>query len=196
MALAMILLFLGAAIFGRVYLHYRETGDFGIRPARPEASVSAKISSGLVILVFAGLLLVSLAAHQGYLHDTLTLSSIWKVAGTLICIAGILLTCIAQQQMGAEWRMGVDPSEKTRLITHGLYAHIRNPIYSGIMLFGLGMFPLLPHWITAVLLVIGYLSIELHVRRVEEPYLRKLHGQAYGDYQQTAGRYLPLRRRA
>jgi protein-S-isoprenylcysteine O-methyltransferase Ste14 len=35
------------------------------------------------------------------------------------------------------------------------------------------------------------LGMELHVRRVEEPYLHWAHGDAYRDYAARVGRFVP-----
>ena len=39
-----------------------------------------------------------------------------------------------------------------------------------------------------LLLLVG---IELQVRRIEEPYLARVHGTAYADYAARTGRFLP-----
>jgi protein-S-isoprenylcysteine O-methyltransferase Ste14 len=50
---------------------------------------------------------------------------------------------------------------------------------------------LVPTWISIVGLVLLVGSVELQVRLVEEPYLRRLHGSAYAGYVAAVGRFLP-----
>jgi protein-S-isoprenylcysteine O-methyltransferase Ste14 len=60
-----------------------------------------------------------------------------------------------------------------------------------MLTFGLGVALLTPNpvaWLGFILLIA---SIELQVRRVEEPYLLRRHGDAYRAYTARAGRFLP-----
>ena len=93
--------------------------------------------------------------------------------------------------MGAAWRFGVDETERTDLVTSGLYSLVRNPIYSGVFLFCIGLLVLLPHIYMLFFLILAYSSIELQVRFVEEPHLHRLHGAMYEQYASHAGRYFP-----
>ena len=84
--------------------------------------------------------------------------------------------------MGASWRPSVDYTERTELVRHGLFAVIRNPIFTFIIVTAAGMALMTPN-VVALAGVVGlWLGIEIHVRRVEEPYLRwarrlpRLHG--------------------
>jgi len=42
-----------------------------------------------------------------------------------------------------------------------------------------------------VSVVMVYISIEIHVRYVEEPYLHMVHKESFKQYTQKVGRYLP-----
>ena len=191
MALAMIIVFIVVAVVGRGILQYQLTGDYGIRTANRSSSVTAKFSTVLITIVFVGVTIISILSTFTVFDAELQLGIYSKVVGVLLCLGGIILTSISQIQMGKEWRIGVDDNEKTKLITHGLYSTIRNPIYTGVILFGLGLVVLVPHLSMIVFATLGYIAIELHVRKVEEPYLKKLHGQAFIDYEKTTGRYTP-----
>ncbi len=35
--------------------------------------------------------------------------------------------------MGASWRIGVNPDERTKLVTGGVFAHVRKPISTAIL---------------------------------------------------------------
>jgi hypothetical protein len=54
-------------------------------------------------------------------------------AGLVIAFAGVVLTLAAQRQTGASWRIGVDAGERTVLVIGGLFAHLRNPIFTGML---------------------------------------------------------------
>lgn len=92
--------------------------------------------------------------------------------------------------MGASWRIGVAADERTELVTSGIYARVRNPIFTCVLATVVG-FCLM--WPTAAMLAgfaLLWLAIELQVRRVEEPHLARVHGAAWAEYCRHTGRYL------
>jgi len=85
--------------------------------------------------------------------------------------------------------MGVDVSETTALFSTGIYHLVRNPVYTGVAIFQLGMTVLLPQTATIAFVLFGLLSIDLHVRYVEKPYLAKIHGERFIRYRVSTGAY-------
>jgi protein-S-isoprenylcysteine O-methyltransferase Ste14 len=49
-------------------------------------------------------------------------------------LAGLLVTLPAQRAIGESWRIGVDPDERTELVTAGLFGRLRTPIFTGMLL--------------------------------------------------------------
>jgi protein-S-isoprenylcysteine O-methyltransferase Ste14 len=107
---------------------------------------------------------------------------------------GVLGTVVAQAQMGRSWRAGVDPNEKTVLITGGLFSLVRNPIYVSMIAAGAGMALVVFNALTAVSAVAILLGSEILVRGVEEPYLRSVHGEAFESYAARTPRFIGVRR--
>ena len=93
--------------------------------------------------------------------------------------------------MGNSWRIGVDASETTSLVRHGVFGLVRNPIYAAMFVFWLGSTLIAPNIVAIVGYVLLTVSIELQVRFVEEPYLLKVHGESYREYASTVGRFVP-----
>ncbi len=112
-------------------------------------------------------------------------------AGIAVAVLGIVVVLVAQLQMGASWRIGVDPDERTPLIVSGLYARIRNPIYTGMVLFALGQVLLLPGIWAGAALAAMVVGVEIQVRAVEEPFLAATHGRVFTDWTERAGRFVP-----
>jgi protein-S-isoprenylcysteine O-methyltransferase Ste14 len=111
--------------------------------------------------------------------------------GVVAMLGGLLLTLIAQSSMGASWRIGVDATEKTHLVTTGLYSIVRNPIFTGMGLFGLGLVLVWPNFASVASLGFLVIGVELQVRFVEEPYLKRVHGEAWTAWASRVGRFLP-----
>ena len=190
-ALTLYLVFLVFAVGGRIALHYLATGDHGIRTVKRTASNTAKCASVLLLTSFAATFVLSCLDAVGMVQPQVDLGESANMLGAAISLAGIALMIVSQYQMGAAWRFGVDQAEKTDLVTGGLYALARNPIYSGVFLFCTGLLVLLPHILMLFFLATAWLSIELQVRFVEEPHLRGLHGADYEKYAEQTGRYFP-----
>ena len=106
-------------------------------------------------------------------------------------MVGIVATVYAQLDMGDSWRIGVDPSETTTLVRSGVFGWVRNPIFTAMMTFGLGIALVTPNLVAIAGLCCWSITIELQVRVVEEPYLLTVHGDAYRDYLASVGRFVP-----
>ena len=109
--------------------------------------------------------------------------------GWTIYASGIAVIVVAQAQMGRAWRIGID-DKPTSLVTTGLYARVRNPIYLGVILVGLGLAALTPSPWTIASAVAYAVMIRVQVA-YEESHLLALHGDAYRDYLARVGRFLP-----
>jgi protein-S-isoprenylcysteine O-methyltransferase Ste14 len=109
----------------------------------------------------------------------------------VVTAAGIVATLWAQGAMGDSWRIGVDPDEKTGLVTAGPFAVVRNPIFSAMTVAAAGIVLLASNIVAIAALVVLVAAIALQVRVVEEPYLRQVHGEAYLGYASKVGRLVP-----
>lgn len=112
-------------------------------------------------------------------------------AGLVLAGLGIALTFWAQLAMGASWRIGVDPGERTTLVTDGPFAVVRNPIFSTMALTAVGLTLMAPTVAGLVALAVMVVALELQVRAVEEPYLRSVHGAVFDAYATCTGRFVP-----
>ena len=175
----------------RSFIQKRATGDSGIRPGAfaDDASWVERVAYVLLFLAFAGGIAAPVAAMAGL--DPLTDHQAVRLGGLLVAMAGIVLTYMAQLAMGAEWRIGVDRDEATGLVTYGMFAIVRNPIFTAMIFTAVGVAALVPNLIAITALVCLVVAIELQVRLVEEPHLLNLHGPAYRDYATRVGRFVP-----
>jgi protein-S-isoprenylcysteine O-methyltransferase Ste14 len=130
--------------------------------------------------------LLGVVTPEGVLHAP------WiQNAGIVIAVIGIAATVYAQLDMGDSWRIGVDPSETTTLVRSGVFGWVRNPIFTAMITFGVGITLVTPNPVALAGLVLLVATIELQVHIVEEPYLLTVHGDAYRDYLASVGRFVP-----
>jgi protein-S-isoprenylcysteine O-methyltransferase Ste14 len=114
-----------------------------------------------------------------------------QAAGALCFVAGITATLWAQFAMGDSWRIGVDASERTALVSRGPFRLVRNPIFTAMFAATIGLALLVPNVVAFLTVAAMVLALEIQVRLVEEPYLAVVHGDAYRRYAASAGRFLP-----
>jgi protein-S-isoprenylcysteine O-methyltransferase Ste14 len=192
LALALYLMFLAIAFGWRSWLQWRRTGDLGFRGFSRRASAVervAEIGFALVIAVFG---LLPIGSLLGLVPPIAWLDRPAPHAlGALLVGAGTESTVVAQLHMGESWRIGVDASEVTPLVRRGLFAHVRNPIYTGMLSAALGFVLLTPSQLAVANWLLLAAAIELQVRVVEEPYLLRSHGQAYEAWAREVGRFVP-----
>lgn len=182
-----------AAFVWRSYLVWKRTG---INPVVFKGSDDAHDFIGRVFkLVFAVLVGVVIVysffpgAYQ-YLMPIPWLGRTWlRSVGVILLIASLLWTILAQARMGESWRIGIDSERKTKLVQTGLFRISRNPIFLGIMVTLLGLFLVIPNAITLVILVLGVVIINVQVR-LEEEYLKAMHGDQYTGYIQRVRRWI------
>jgi protein-S-isoprenylcysteine O-methyltransferase Ste14 len=182
----------GALAIGfRAWLQRRWTGAWGIvgvrRGAGP-AAIGAAVSLGATQIAIAAAPILALAGTVRPVAGPGTWSL--AVAGFLLA-AGTAGTLWAQVAMGPAWRIGLDPDERTELVTGGPFRWIRNPIYSSMVLFDTGIALLVPS-LVAIIGVLGLVvAVQLQVRLVEEPYLLRWHRDGYRHWVARTGRFVP-----
>lgn len=85
--------------------------------------------------------------------------------------------------------MGIDTDRPDRLITGGIFAFSRNPIYVAFAIILIGEFLILPTWIMLLYIIAATWLFHRQVLR-EEDYLRQHCGHAYLDYCNRVRRYV------
>jgi protein-S-isoprenylcysteine O-methyltransferase Ste14 len=122
--------------------------------------------------------------------EALYLKLRWIAA--IVAVLALAGTVKCWRRMGKDWRMDVSLERKTDLITDGLFARVRHPIYALSILLVLCSTAVVP---TAPMLVIAALNVALLSikARNEERHLVGVHGDAYARYLRRTGRFVPRR---
>lgn len=159
---------------------------------------------GLVLAVelisFAGLLvwmaeILLYALHSGFRIfpaplDTQLIDSLWaKLAGASLVSFGFLVFVLAFVSFGDSWRVGFDVKTPGALVTKGIFALSRNPIYVFLDLWFTGIFLING---TLIFLIFAVLTLAVQHWQIlqEEDFLSKLYGQPYRDYCNRTARYI------
>jgi protein-S-isoprenylcysteine O-methyltransferase Ste14 len=110
-------------------------------------------------------------------------------AGVLCCVAGLILLFLSLVSFGKSFRIGIDQDSPNNLVTTGVFAVSRNPIYVAFWFVLLGQFLLFSNWIPLVYLAAATWLFHRQVLR-EEDFMRRHYGQEYSDYCLRVRRYL------
>ena len=181
--LAGILSILLIAVAGRALLQRRRYGTWGfVRASLIEPAQSARAAGFFLVFGVLGVQAVDVVMNPARMsygsslppQVTATLSAI----GAIVLIGGLALLVVAQLQMGASWRIGIDERANPGLVDTGLFRFCRNPIYLALLVIIAGYIAMVPTPISILMWVGAYLVIRLQIH-AEEAYLRRSYGEAY-----------------
>jgi protein-S-isoprenylcysteine O-methyltransferase Ste14 len=101
-----------------------------------------------------------------------------RIAGAVITLASLSLVAAARIQLGRAFSVR---AKATRLVTTGLYARIRNPIYISGCFFFLGLAMFIPAWWLLLLLIV-VIPMQIVRSRREAAVLEATFGDEYRRY--------------
>jgi protein-S-isoprenylcysteine O-methyltransferase Ste14 len=118
-------------------------------------------------------------------------SSPWLAGiGLVLFVAGLAFAIWARLHIGRNWGTPMTQKEEPELVTSGPYRFVRHPIYSGILLAGIGTaFAISWLWLFAVGLSGVYF---IYSATVEERYLSEQFPDAYPAYRRTSKMLVPF----
>ena len=146
--------------------------------------ITMKIAAILVFI--AGL--VSIFLETGH-----SLTAI-RVMGAIISVGGTVIFIVAVLTMRDSWRAWVSKTDKTELITNGIYHISRNPAFLGFDLLYIGTLLMFFNWILCFLTVFAVTMYHLQIVNVEEDFLLATFGNEYLKYKKKVCRYIGRRR--
>ena len=128
-------------------------------------------------------------------HPTIQLDpQIARRVGTISILGGVALYLHTAVRFGTEGGGTPSPTdEPEELVTGGVYAYSRNPMYVGVLLVILGQA------IRQRSLAIGWwglgawIGFHNRVIRYEEPHLAEKHGESFEEYRERVPRWVPGR---
>ncbi len=137
-----------------------------------------------IYTIFAAAFHWPILSRQQFFH-----SEIVSWLGVFFCLAGIGLFWWSLFSFGESFRVGIDSTHPDKLVTTGVFAFTRNPIYVAFGLVLIGQFLIFSNWVLLVYLIAAFWLFHRQVLR-EEDFLKQHYGQAYTAYCQRVKRYL------
>jgi len=115
-----------------------------------------------------------------------------RYAGFIISSIGVAIFITAMVTMRDNWRVGIVETQKTRIITTGIYKYSRNPAFVGFDLFYIGIAVAFPNIFNTLLAFASILMLHLQILE-EEKFLSLVFGTEYLAYKEKIGRYFGKR---
>ncbi len=140
---------------------------------------------------FTGTQFLLFIAYLFYIQiGTITIPFWLSYLGIILAISGVILSALALIQIRKSLSPFPSPLPEAKLITHGVFKSIRHPIYSGIILAGIGyalysssLYRLL---ITILLYVLFYFKSSYEEKLLMQKF------PEYQEYQKNTGRFWPF----
>jgi len=121
--------------------------------------------------------------------SVLFVSEVLGWLGVLLCFLGLAGLLWSLVSFGQSFRVGIDTDKPDRLVTTGVFARSRNPIYTAFAFILLGEFLIFPNWVLLVYFLAATWLFHRQVLR-EEEYLKGHYGEEYQEYCLKVRRYI------
>ena len=155
-------------------------------------NVRHSISGFRIILIIVVLVVLNLnGGHHGSWNSGAFIHTpIIRAIGVVMFVAGLLFAVWARVYLGKNWGMPMSQKKDPELVTSGPYHYVRHPIYTGILLGGLGTgLAVNIGWLIATVVIGSYF---IYSARQEEAYLSKQFGESYVRYKKRSKMLLPF----
>jgi protein-S-isoprenylcysteine O-methyltransferase Ste14 len=110
------------------------------------------------------------------------------IAVELSCLG---LFYLSHRDLGHNWSVSLDLRERHTLVTTGIYALVRHPMYAGFWLMALGQALLLPNWVAGPAGLVGFGVLFFGRVAREEAMMIGAFGDEYRAYMRRTARVVP-----
>lgn len=112
-----------------------------------------------------------------------------RIFGFILALIGDTVFLISVLCMRDSWRAGIPESDKTEMVTGGIYSVSRNPAFLGFDLMYIGIFLMYCNLLTGIFTAFAVLMLHLQILQ-EEKFLKETFGADYTNYKMHVNRYL------
>jgi protein-S-isoprenylcysteine O-methyltransferase Ste14 len=154
------------------------------RGAREFALLGVSLT-GLGIIPF-----VYVVAHVPRFADY-PLIPVMSYLGIAVDVVCLWLFYRTHRDLGRNWSVSLDLRERHTLVTTGVYALVRHPMYAGFWLMALAQLLLLPNWIAGPAGLVGFGVLFFGRVRREEEMMVAAFGEEYRTYMGRTARVVP-----
>ncbi len=140
------------------------------------------------ILEIATLLVPAVELASILLNTSRYFGNPLRYFGLALVWAGDVFFILAMRTMRDSWRAGIPQTDKTELITGGIYRLSRNPAFLGFDLTYIGLYLAFDNVILLAASLFAVMALHLQILE-EEKFLEARFGEKYLEYKKKTGRY-------
>ncbi len=118
----------------------------------------------------------------------------FRIIFAVVSVLGTAVFIISVLTMRDSWRAGVPETDKTELVTSGIYQISRNPAFLGFDLLYIGILMMFFNWVLCYVSAFAILMYHLQIVNVEEDFLLTAFGEEYLQYKKKVCRYIGRKR--
>lgn len=118
-------------------------------------------------------------------------SALVLAVGLLTGIVFLWLFRRSHKDLGRNWSVTLEVREGHQLVTGGVYAHMRHPMYASFILWGIAQALLIPNWIAGLSGLAAVLALYTVRQSREEAMMRQTFGTEYDAYCARTKRLIP-----
>lgn len=118
-------------------------------------------------------------------------SPLLALLGVLAIVASLVLFRVTHKQLGRNWSVTLETRKEHKLVTDGLYAYVRHPMYSSFTLFAVAQLLLLQNWIAGPAGLVGFGILFFMRVPHEERVMIETFGEEYREYMKRTARIIP-----
>ena len=111
--------------------------------------------------------------------------------GIAVEVSSLWLFYRSHHDLGHNWSVSLDLRERHTLVTTGVYALVRHPMYAAFWLMALGQALLLPNWIAGPAGLVGFGVLFFGRVAREEAMMITAFGDQYRAYMRRTARVVP-----
>lgn len=111
--------------------------------------------------------------------------------GVALLVAALALFRVTHVHLGRNWSISLETREKHSLVTEGVYAWVRHPMYSSFLLSALAQLCLLQNWVAGPAGLIGFAVLFFFRVNREEGLMIDTFGEEYRAYSRRTARIVP-----
>lgn len=113
-----------------------------------------------------------------------------QILGACVGVIGVIIFIVSVVTMRDSWRAGVSKTDKTDLVTSGIFKISRNPAFLGFNLVYIGILLMFFNWVLFAVSAFAAVMFHLQIVNVEEPFLLSEFGGDYLSYKKKVCRYI------
>lgn len=189
-----LLLIFGVSYIGKLIILLKKSnikanvfgkGTKGIRTLNIEKCLKVITFGAMIVWCTSSLFPTFSEKYFLKLYENVVIS----ILGLVITSIGVLFFILAMVFMKTSWRVGIDKSTKTNLITSGFYRFSRNPAFVGMNLMFLGTAITYGSVVAMIAAVLVIVTLHFQILQ-EEKHMKETFKKEYDEYAKRTARYL------